>query len=108
VGQAIPPAYAVVPYFGRVRLRLKTSLLIAILAFAGNFGVSRVAPPQAPSAIIHVLASATAEMVAELQEPKSHARSVLHIALRREARRAFPGLDSTLFQRPPPALSYFS
>jgi hypothetical protein len=91
-----------------VKLRLKTWLLVYLLAFTANFGVtvSRVAPPREPSAIVHVQRDVE-ETPAEVSQ-RAVFRFVPAATPRIEASPPAAALHASLFQRPPPFVLFLS
>jgi hypothetical protein len=92
-----------------VKLRFRAWLLVALLAFTANFGVtvSRVAPPREPNAIVHVQ-RAVEEAQAELSLTPVQRRTRIEPTIAAEIRRAAAALIGPLFQRPPPAPLFLS
>jgi hypothetical protein len=88
-----------------VRLRLKAWLLVALLAFVAQFGVtvSQVSPPRQRQAIVFVDRAESQE--ARLEPKSKPAAQNSSVALPRPAApRPVGSQKPKLFQRPPPSL----
>jgi hypothetical protein len=88
-----------------VRLRLKGWLLVALLAFAAQFGVtvSQVAPPRHPQAIVIVDGADAEESWSEAKPIPAAQNSAVPLPGPRIAR-PVASQSPELFQRPPPLL----
>jgi hypothetical protein len=88
-----------------VRPRLKAWLLVGLLAFVAQFGVtvSQVSPPRHPHAIVFV-DRADAEEARLEAKPKPAAQSSVVVLPQPAAPRPVASQDPKLFQRPPPSL----
>src|SRR3569832_665651 len=87
-----------------VRLRLKAWLLVALLAFVAQFGVtvSQVSPPRQPQAIDFVHRAEARETWPEATRPVASRNSVVRL-LPPRAPRPVASQNPVLFQRPPPS-----
>ncbi len=88
-----------------VRLRLKAWLLVALLAFVAQFGVtvSQVSPPRYPQAIVAVDRSEVEETSSEAN-PSPASQHSADVPSQPPADRPVSTQSPVFFQRPPPSL----